>query len=91
MPAQKFYYGIVTDTEGFKQYLGCDEHSGGYPYLTCTPVIHFNTKFLEEHKNNKYVSMYVKGEKYTLTIFEVNPQTNTMFEWGGFCKLEKIN
>lgn len=79
-PIKKFYYGIVTDTKGFKQYLGCDDNSGGYPYLSSHPVIFYDTKFLEGCKNDKYISMNVEGEKYTLKIYEVNPEINTIKE-----------
>jgi hypothetical protein len=72
-PIQKFYYGIVTDTKGFKQYLGRDDNSGGYPYLTSSPTIFWDTKYLEAHKNDSYLNQIVDGGKYTLTIYEVNP------------------
>jgi hypothetical protein len=79
-PAQKFYYGIVTDTKGFKQYLGCDDNSGGYPYLSGNPAIFYDTKYLEAHKNDTYLNQIVDGGKYTLTIYEVNPFYNTVTE-----------
>ncbi len=75
---QKFYYGIVTDTKGFKQYLGRDDNSGGYPYLTASPVIHFDTMYLEAHKNDTYLNQIVSGNRYTLKIYEVDPATNTI-------------
>ena len=60
-PLEKFYYGIVTDTKGVKKYLGRDDNSGGYPYITTSPTIHFDTKYLEAHKNDSYLNQIVDG------------------------------
>jgi hypothetical protein len=79
-PIQKFYYGIVTDTKEVKQYLACDDNSGGYPYLTSNPTIHWDTKYLEAHKNDSHLNQIVDGGKYKLTIYEVNPFYNTVTE-----------
>lgn len=74
-PIQKFYYGIVTDPSGFKRYLGCDDHSGGYAFLSHIPVIFHDTKYLESHRKTEWVNYDSAGGdgKYTLTIYEVNP------------------
>jgi hypothetical protein len=72
-PLEKFYYGIVTDTKGVKKYLACDDNSGGYPYLTPNPTIFYDTKYLKSHQNDSYLNQIADGGKYTLTIYEVNP------------------
>jgi hypothetical protein len=74
---QKFYYGIVTDTKD-TLYLGRDDNYGGYPYVSTSPVIHFDSKYLEAHKNDSYLNQIVSGNRYTLKIYEVDPTTNTI-------------
>jgi hypothetical protein len=79
-PIRNFYYGIVTDAKGFMQYLGCDDKSGGFPYLSPYAIIHLDTMYLEAHRNDWYVSRLVEGIEYTLTIHEVNPFFNSVRE-----------
>ena len=79
-PIQKFYYGVVTDAKDFKQYLACDDHSGGYPFLTANPVIFYDTKFLESHRKTDWSNKDNDDTMSTFKIYEVNPFYNTVTE-----------
>jgi hypothetical protein len=70
---KKFYYGIVKTPNGIKKYVACDDHSGGYAYVTNIPAIFFDTKYLESCKKDSYIKAQLESD-YTLTIFEVNPE-----------------
>ena len=71
---RKFYYGIATTKSGIKKYVGCDDNSGGYPYVSDYPHIYYDTKYLEGCKNDSYIkAQLINGEDFTITIVEVAP------------------
>lgn len=76
-----FYYGVITlkhQRKNNKEYLGCDNNSGGYPYISKYPNIFYDTDYLKNHYKSSYITG-VYGE-YTLTIYEVNPESKTLKE-----------